>query len=444
MKGDFSRLTFDPGKRYTRVLMQQGRVQLDADWNEQAAILLHYLERLAADLIGPYGGPAGALGFGVAPEKDDNGTATGDFTIGAGRYYVDGLLAESLAGSGQPKPEKLPALLYLDLWERHVTFVEDEKIREVALEGADTATRAQVAWRVRLTSTLPDGKTAIPANLKVEERFQQWVDAFQPPNRGGLQARATVSGDPTEPCVASPDARYRGLQNQLYRVEIHTGGKAVVSPQPGATFKWSRDNGSVTFPVVDISPDSQTGTTAVTLEHLGHGSLADLAAGDWVEIVDGDLSLGLLPVATVEADRRRVTLTGIAQLGQDPPKSPLLRRWDHGRSKGIKPAKDGALPIQEGSDIWLELEDGVQVSFQPADNQTYRAGDYWLIPARTATGDVEWPQGPSPTAGQPPVPATLPPHGVRHRYAPLALLTADPAGSVKILDMRRSFKPLGA
>ena len=30
MKGDFSRITFDPKKHYSRVLMQQGRVQLDA------------------------------------------------------------------------------------------------------------------------------------------------------------------------------------------------------------------------------------------------------------------------------------------------------------------------------------------------------------------------------------------------------------------------------
>jgi hypothetical protein len=46
--------------------MQRGLVQLDADWNEQAAILLHYLERLAADLIGPFGGPEDAWGFAIA------------------------------------------------------------------------------------------------------------------------------------------------------------------------------------------------------------------------------------------------------------------------------------------------------------------------------------------------------------------------------------------
>ena len=38
MKGDFSRYRFDPAKHYTAVLEQQGRVQLDADANEQRAI----------------------------------------------------------------------------------------------------------------------------------------------------------------------------------------------------------------------------------------------------------------------------------------------------------------------------------------------------------------------------------------------------------------------
>ena len=58
MKGDFTRDTFDSGKHFLRVLMQQGRVQVDADWNEQVAILLYYMQTLAADLIGPHGGPA--------------------------------------------------------------------------------------------------------------------------------------------------------------------------------------------------------------------------------------------------------------------------------------------------------------------------------------------------------------------------------------------------
>ena len=54
MKGDFTRETFNKSKHFSRVLMQQGRVLLDADFNEQSAIILHYLRTLAADLFGPY------------------------------------------------------------------------------------------------------------------------------------------------------------------------------------------------------------------------------------------------------------------------------------------------------------------------------------------------------------------------------------------------------
>jgi hypothetical protein len=38
MKGDFSFLAFDTAPHYSGVLHQQGRVLLDRDWNEAAAI----------------------------------------------------------------------------------------------------------------------------------------------------------------------------------------------------------------------------------------------------------------------------------------------------------------------------------------------------------------------------------------------------------------------
>ena len=52
MKGDFSRDTFDAVKHYSRVLMQQGRVQLDADWNEQQSINQYRTTTEARDVIG--------------------------------------------------------------------------------------------------------------------------------------------------------------------------------------------------------------------------------------------------------------------------------------------------------------------------------------------------------------------------------------------------------
>ncbi len=56
MKGDFTRDLFDPTKHYSGVLMQQGRVQLDADWNEQDSIQRYRTEVEARDLIGASGG----------------------------------------------------------------------------------------------------------------------------------------------------------------------------------------------------------------------------------------------------------------------------------------------------------------------------------------------------------------------------------------------------
>ena len=85
MKGDFSRDTFDRHHHFSRVLMQQGRVLLDADWNEQTAIVLHYLRTLAADIIGPRGGPGD--GFKISCSDD----LKCDFFIGWGallrRWY---------------------------------------------------------------------------------------------------------------------------------------------------------------------------------------------------------------------------------------------------------------------------------------------------------------------------------------------------------------------
>src|SRR5688500_7528500 len=104
MNGDFSQNPFRNYRRYSRVLMQQGRVLLDSDWNEQAAIFNHFFQTLARDLIGPYGGPAMNCGFTLTKLGDLEGEkvpnkptsdGTHNFWIGPGRYYVDGLLCEN-------------------------------------------------------------------------------------------------------------------------------------------------------------------------------------------------------------------------------------------------------------------------------------------------------------------------------------------------------------
>ncbi len=473
MNGDFSRDTFNASKHFLRVLMQQGRVQLDADWNEQAAILLHYLQSLAADLIGPHGGPINNFGFGVVPDA-----ARTDFTIGKGHYYVDGILCENektallyTQQADWPGAGKLNTnqayLVYLDVWERYISMIEDSDIREKALGGPDTASRAKVLWQVKTTDKLPDDDSSIPRDFTLaalNTNWPAWVEKWQPQNRGQLKAQGKQAAtDDKNPCVISPDARFRGAENQLYRVEIHSSGFAQGSDRtPTATFKWSRDNGAVVYPIADLNFTTENGitTTTVTVDHLGSEARFAPSEGDWVEILDDDyvLQVGvgssravekLFKIIKIDPVNRQIMLEGkpSSTVGTDAKKHRFLRRWDHKggdpRKGGLQLAADGALLIPEEG-MWLNLEDGVQILFEPVPSggggevepHYYRHGDYWLIPARTATGDVEWPNRIAIINNKETlVPVALPPHGVEHHFAPLAIITA--AGSV--INARRQF-----
>src|SRR3989442_15849460 len=124
-KGDFTRdsFAFDPLRlrQFSRVLMQQGRVQLDADWNEQTDLLLYALRKLITDLVGPHWG---TFDFDIEEQVDSQGKHHGsidpnsinpnsfkikqlqnsppDFSIGKGHYYVDGILCVNDHEDKQP------------------------------------------------------------------------------------------------------------------------------------------------------------------------------------------------------------------------------------------------------------------------------------------------------------------------------------------------------
>ncbi|HEV3050262.1 MAG TPA: DUF6519 domain-containing protein, partial [Longimicrobium sp.] len=349
MHGDFSRDTFSGLHRFSRVLMQQGRVLLDADWNEQTSILLHYLRALAADVIGPHGG--GPTAFQIGCEDADGNAMRYDFTIGFGHYWVDGILVEHEPPGGYlPRPasqaqagrkEAVSAdgtlqpysghasggthppttyggqpyltfgdddhlqpgqtyLVYLDVWEQMLTHLQAGHVREVALGGPDTAARARVVWQVRVMDQREirdDGQDATCEDL---------MQALAPRPRW-LRARARVPEPSDEPCIIPPEATYRGLENQLYRVEIHDGG-TMESSLAGPTFIWSRDNGSVAFGVRGLQGN------VATLDTLGPDDRRTLVEDDWVELVDDRTVLrgeaGVLArVESVDRLTFRVTLS---------------------------------------------------------------------------------------------------------------------------------------
>lgn len=463
MKGDFSRNTFDPAEDYTRVLMQQGRVLLDADWNEQAALFLHYMRTFIMDLIGPYGGPGYVAKNGhVTCEKcgfEINSNGSNDLTIGIGSYYVNGIrcqnvndklsyLTQAQFPNAPPLPGK-PFLVYLDVWERHITCLQDENIREVALNGPDTTTRAQIVCQVKVTGEGP-GNTFPTVAKDVHENWEEWVKLWQSLDRATLKAQTGQDAiDYTDPCLALPEAGYRGNENQLYRVEIHYDGD-----EP--TFKWSRDNGSIVFPIdAEVEKSFLSADEInVKVKTLGRDDRTRLRKGDWVEFVDDDYVLKetaepLWQVKDIDEYSRQVTLTRnptpLANDTQSILQHPILRRWDQkGSTSPTVPALvDGTVPIifENAEDNgkqktkWMLLENGISIQFQteassPSQAKQFRTGDYWLIPARVATGDVIWPKDKN---GQP---DALLPEGVEHHYAPLAIFKPDESDPT---DCRRRF-----
>ncbi|MFC9909226.1 DUF6519 domain-containing protein [Streptomyces sp. NPDC127197] len=468
MHADLSRLTFRPERHYSAVVAQQGRVQLDADTNEQTAIQLHQARTLAADLIGPHGGPRDAAGFRIEYVGGKHDLDT--LHIHGGRYYVDGILCDASRpapgvpvldeddqetpeplghwtywdqpdgfrdpekpGDRLPSPAQSPFVVYLHVWERSVTAAEDPALREVALGAAmpDTAARVKVVWQVLpLSLAALEIEEPDPSKEVVRAAFARWAQRRSAPS-ARLAARSERPAHADEdPCLVKPDARYRGPENQLYRVEVHAGGEAK-----DATFKWSRENGSVVFPVDELDG------TWVQLATLGHDEKLDLDVGDHVEFTDTAHAsrlepLPLLRVEELDLPGRRVRLSAepAPGVGRLPHLHPFLRRWDHHegpKRKGRTTAlRGGAVPVTEGE--WLPLEDGVEVYF--AKGGSYRTGDHWIIPARTATGSVEWPADPARR------PLLQAPAGIARHHAPLALIKGE--GSA--VDLRLAFGPLAS
>lgn len=419
MKGDFTRDTFSLEKQYQAVLMQQGRAQLDADWNEQAAIAVRRDETTARDIAGRCGGPKGGAAFAVMLHGPDGKMApAGDFYLSAGRYYVDGIQCELekpvrfskqknrgfLDEKNETIREGKRYLLYLDVWRRHVTALEDPAIRETALGGPDTASRVQTVWQARLLELSgEEAEGALCGNT-----FPSF-DKATAASTGTLAAYTKPEDAKPSPCAVPAGAGYTGLENQLYRVEIHQPGTAGK-----ATYKWSRDNGIVAAAVLGVDGNR------ITVSTLGPDEALGFARDQLVELIDDTLELEgkpgqLVRIAEIPTGGRTIVLENAVAAplaGLDAAQLALrhakVRRWDG----------TGTVP-NEGA---RKLESGIAIQFSPDPKRTYRTGDYWLIPARAATaesptGDIEWPQDGG-------APAFMRPHGIRHHYCKLALLRA--------------------
>lgn len=466
MKGDFSRFTFEPRNHYNRLQLQQGRVLVDADWNEQSDIQLHDRQVARGAIIGAAGGPMEAPAFLITtqPSTEAPLRVGVHIRIGAWALIDDALEADLIQGPGYywlqgrtltqeedclfqeqpyytPTEEELTALgaeeegyylAWVKAFDRHLTALDRPEIREKALGGPDHGTRVQSVWQVRLEPLAfePEGEEQ-PTCLDISD----WAPAAP---TGRMQAQTEEEVASASPCVVPTAAGYRSLENRLYRVEIRGGGDHTT-----ASFVWSQENGVIRVAAVEGSYKSSGGVTSIEVAELGRDELDAIAPQQWVEITDERRALSgeagyLCHVEAVTGTR--LTLSASSALTQpqfDALEAPTVRRWEK-VEKGRHPTgatylEDGEFQVgdalTDGADGgWFALNDGVEVRFEEG---TYRTGDYWLIPARTNTNEVEFGE-----TGELP-------HGVATAAAPLAILHRSAAAEWSVVrDCRSLFPPL--
>lgn len=440
---DCSRFTFNSWHDYLGVVMQQGRVQLDADWNELVSQMVRRIQAGTLDTFGQTVVPR------VTPDGFRIAAGAGTLTIGVGRMYVDGILAENHgAGALQwdpllaeqvggaavdymqqpyyPSPPALPAggpcLVYLDVWQRELTCLQDPDLVEKAV-GVDATARLQTVWQVKVHPTpVGNAQCATP-----DQDIPGWPDVKLASGARLTTAYGNVAGAPN-PCLVPPSGGYKGLENQLYRVEIHDGGTAGT-----ASFKWSRDNATVQSLVTQIN----AARDRLVVDSVGRDELLRFSDGDWVEITDDVRELRGDPGIVrriklgngVNDDTRTIVLADALPAGQfpadaqdrtEPARHTRIRRWDQTgkilRADGTvfhdleAAGANGLIPVPPaGASVFLE--DGILVSFDlDGSAGRFHVGDHWSFAARSADATFE-------------ILNRAPPRGIHHHYARLALVT---------------------
>lgn len=432
MAGDYTRFRYNPLKDPTGILMEQGKVLMDQDWNENVLVQDRRWRTETTDIIGR----------AVVPIETPTGfeilIAGANLTIGRGRMYVDGLLAEN-HGSGPtefdrvlgevrgtlatpydkqpyyPDPPPLPAdanphLVYLDVWEREVTYLEDIDLVDKAV-GVDTCTRIQTVWQVKVLSDTPAGTDcSTPSDTLTATA----------PSAGRLTTAAAGVPASTDPCIVPAGGGYRGSGNRLYRVEIHKGG-----PLGTAQFKWSRDNASVATAITGINAARNTLHVVLTRRD----AVLRFQPNDWVEVTDDvryfhGLSGEMAQISAVNDVDLTIQLKNPLPAGAfdatKPDRCTRLIRWDQ---SGIVrdpvgtvivdvDTNNGLIPVPAAGTT-IVLEDGVQVTLSidaAMPVPSFRPLEHWSFAARVVDASVE-------------ILKASPPRGIIHHYGWLAFVT---------------------
>jgi hypothetical protein len=398
MPGDYSRFTDNPQKRFADLLMQQGKVQLDADWNEAFTIHSRRARLQSLDVFGDAAVPRATTDAFKITAK--NGGPAPDLNIGAGRMYVGGLLVEAFADDPltyltqpffrPPLPPALPngdSLVYLDVFQREITYVEDPSLIEPALGDVDTGTRIQTVWQVKAASLVDHPGFNCDSDLSS-------------PSDALLTVTVNTPNDAPDPCQLPEVGGFLDVENRNYRVEVHGTSSGT------ATIKFGRD--PVVSPVQAVRAGGIAGQTIVTVQRIGRDPVLRFESGNFVEIVNERMVLNGDPgifakVVSIDEAAREITIDKVVPAADAAAALlPRMIRWD---GKGLL-SVPGTVTLEAGIDIKIT-------------GTNFHNGDYWYFPARAATRSA----GPLVNA---------PPRGVTHYYAPLAMINVGAGKSVTV------------
>ena len=402
MGSDRARITYDESRQYRAVVMQQGRVTLEADWNEEWQMVNEELRKDVLDIVGPCCTPND--GYRVL-ETEHVPDPFFDFSVSNGTMYVGGMrvfLANPLRYSQQPdwvdhlhdpdwvdpstlgETKNRREFIYLYLREQEVSAVEDSVLREVALGGPDTAQRLRLIQHIVRVST--DKRDCAGALAEAKKRWAVKGLNFDEQtmrlmSSGTLQASFQDVIPNPDPCEPQAHGGYLGADNQLIRVQISGFDKA------SNTYRliWGFDNASFLYRVT-VGDDLKTLKLQSRPVDDFHKPRADQA----VEVLRSAAQLSSITndyiasptgiVATLDADyisdTQSITLpTALPAEYRDTSKVPVvfLRVWEE--EKAFTPGT----PVVLGTT-------GVQVTLQTTGKDPLHVGDYWLMAVRPNTG----------------------------------------------------------
>jgi hypothetical protein len=437
MKGDFSRFTYNPLNNYLSVLKQQGRVEIDSDWNEQSEIILENFRKALVDIIGP---------FAIATNPDsnfDNSKALSisdfkvraggilDFKIGCGYVYIGGypyqLPLETRYSTQQdfPEPEitqiEGDILVYLEAWERSISYIDDDMIREPALGGPDTDLRNKLIGQVRIMGI--DG-------IDSPSEACRYLATILPSSNIHLTLQIEQSSLQTSMSFGEIEIAGGMIPSNLhYRIELHRGLNSDGTQSEG--FKWSDENGAIAVRALKALD-----TRHILIEELEQVTGESLKPGDWVEVTNmvTELRRSGSQMAKIESLE---TASGGLLVTLDGDIHPILTRRKNGVRSGLDQGLAPRLRRWSGyvSPLTLktvyDLGRGIKAIFGCGEKRAIsEPSDYWTYAIR----DRDYNKQHSPQKALP--------QGIKKYRHPLAIIRRDGDNQVEIIDCRRFFKPI--